>query len=352
MKSLKGLKVGLCVLVAIGFVFVSIPPADATPAEQMEMFHKAAKAEGEVIWQTSGSVKAVEPASDVFRKRFPDIKITVVSIGASAIGTRLIAEAGAKRISVDVGSDLLSYVMPVMDRDLLVQYDWVKNMGVNPELVSYDNRFVTYGHSPRVWIYNTNLVSKAEVPKSLEDVLAPKWKGGKIVVRAAPSGFAWLWPRWKEDKEKVIAFLKGFVKQDVIPGKRDAMVTNQIATGEVPIGTVSAHNAYRALEKGAPIAVINMGPTASDPQMFFIPKGAPHPNAAKLLLAWLSSKEGMKGVVDSGYGLAYPPDASPMAKLLADNGIGFVSIQSREDAKEYEGVFADTVMKLMNFVPK
>ena len=69
-------------------------------------------------------------------------------------------------------------------------------------------------------------------------------------------------------------------------------------------------------------------------------------------MAYLVSKEGIKGLLDSGYGPAYPPSAGPQARLLSDNGIKFVPIKSAEDVKEYSGVFADTVMDLMNFVPK
>jgi len=317
------------------------------------MLYQAAKVEKEVIWHTSGSAKAMDPAARAFRKEFPGLELKIVSIGSSAIGTRLIAEAGAGRISVDVSMALLSYVLPLVERDLLEQYDWAKAMGIDPGRVSFGNRFVDYAHAPRIWIYNTNLVTKDEAPKTMEEVLDPKWKGGKIGIRAAPSGFAWLFPEWKKDKEKVIVFLKRFVMQDVIPGKRDAMVTKQIADGQMPIGAVVNTNVGRALADGAPLGVIPVGsPTASDPSVVYIPKDAPHPISAKLLMGWLISKEGQKALLDSGYGPAYPPEAGPQARLLSDNGIGFVPIKSAEDVKEYSTVFADTVMNLMNFVPK
>jgi hypothetical protein len=56
--------------------------------------------------------------------------------------------------------------------------------------------------------------------------------------------------------------------------------------------------------------------------------------------------------VGAGFGPHYPPDASPQAKMLADNGIGFVSIESPEDLREYTGPFTETVIKVLGFKPK
>jgi iron(III) transport system substrate-binding protein len=219
--------------------------------------------------------------------------------------------------------------------------------------VLFDGRFITYADSPRVWVYNTKLVSKAEAPKTWEDTLAPKWKGGKIAVRAAPSGFAWLFPAWKQDKKRVVDYLNRLAKQEVVPGTRDAEVANRIATGESPIGTLSMMSVMPSLKAGAPLALCPIGPTASDYDGFWIPKGAPHPNAAKFFLAWMASPEGTKEFLKAERGgPSYPPDASPQAKLLADSGVGFVPIVSPEDLREYMGPFSDTVMKIMQFIPK
>jgi len=62
--------------------------------------------------------------------------------------------------------------------------------------------------------------------------------------------------------------------------------------------------------------------------------------------------EGIKGLLDSGYGPAFPPEAGEQARILSDNGVGFVAIKSTEDIKEYAGVFSDTVIKVMKFMPE
>ncbi len=350
MKSTKAS--GLSVLLIIELFFLG--PAllyGATPEAELQKLYGAAKAEKEVIWQFSGALKDIKPVIEGFQKKYPDVKLSTISIGAATIGGRVIIEANASRLTLDVGTSFPIYLQPVFERDLLVKYNW-SQLGVDPKRILYEGRFIPFSDSARVWAYNTKMVSKGEAPKTMEDTLAPKWKGGKIAVRAAPTGFNWLFPVWKQNKQKATDYLTRLEKQDVIPGKRDAEVANQVAGGEYPVGVLSLTSVIPALEKRAPLALCPIGPTASDLNGFWIPKGAPHPNAAKLLVAWLASPEGTKALIKSGRGLSYPPDASPAAKLLADNGIGFVPIQSAEDIREYAGPFNDAVMKIMRFVPE
>ncbi len=350
---MKSRKAGVSsVIVIIGLFFLAPTVIySATPEAELKKLYEAAKAEKEVIWQFSGALKDVKPVIDGFQKKYPDIKLSTISIGAATIGGRIIIEANAGRLTVDVGTSFPVYLMPVFERDLLVKYNW-SQLGVDPKRVLFDGRFIPFSDSARVWAYNTKMVPKAEAPKTMEDTLAPKWKGGKIAVRAAPTGFNWLYPVWKQNKQKAMDYLNRLEKQDVIPGKRDAEVANQVASGEYPIGVLSLTSVIPALEKRAPLALCPIGPTASDLNGFWIPKGTPHPNAAKLMVAWLASPEGTKALIKSGRGLSYPPDASPAAKLLADNGIGFVPIQSAEDLREYSGPFNAAVMKIMRFVPE
>jgi iron(III) transport system substrate-binding protein len=349
---MKSRKAGVApVIVIIGFFFLGPTVLyGATPEAELKKLHEAAKAEKEVIWQFSGALKDIKPTIGGFQKAYPDIKLSTISIGAATIGGRIIIEANAGRLTVDVGTSFPVYMMPVFERNLLVGYNWAQ-LGVDPRKVLFDGRFIPFSDAPRVWAYNTKLVPKAEAPRTLEDTLAPKWKG-KIAVRAATTGFNWLFPVWKKDKEKAIEYLKRLAKQDVVPGKRDAEIANQVAGGEYPVGVLSLTSVIPALGKHAPLALCPIGPTASDLNGFWIPKGAPHPNAAKLLVAWLASPEGVKALLKSGRGLSYPPDASPAAKLIAENGIGFVPIQSAEDLREFEGPFNDAVMNIMGFVPK
>lgn len=352
MQSRKKLKIALMFLTAMGLFLASVGTAGATADGHLKMLYEGAKSEGQVIWHTSGSTRTLGPVLEAFKKQYPDIELKVVSIGSTTIASRLIAEADANKISVDVSMAFLSHIQVLKERDLLINYDWVKNMEVDPNRVLYGGTFVTHAYMPRIWIYNTKLVSKEDIPKSLEDLLDPRWKGGKISMRAAPSAFTWFWPAWKKDKASADAFLEKFAKQEILPGKRAPMVAQRVAKGECPIGTAVNVMALSLKRQGAPIGVMNLGPVASEPTVIYIPKNVPHPKAALFFMAWMISKDGQAAFAKAGIGPPAPAEAGPQAKILSDAGVEFMPIQSAEDMKAYKGEFSKTIMKIMKFMPR
>jgi len=101
-----------------------------------------------------------------------------------------------------------------------------------------------------------------------------------------------------------------------------------------------------------PLLACSVSPSANVPQDLFIPKGAAHPNAAKLLVSWLSSNEGRKTFTKlTGSGLAFPSDASPLAQLLANAGVTFHRVGSIEEVEDYLR-FTEIMVKTMGFLPQ
>ena len=340
------------ILVAIGLtaVLFAVNSSLAASEPALQELYKAAKEEGNVIWQYLGSVDLVEPLAKAFEAKYPGVKCTPFSFAGTGIHTRIITEAGAGKLSLDVATSFPYLFLQLVGRDLLTKYDWTK-IGVPPNDILLDGVSVSIFDSPNIWVYNTKLVSKAEAPKTWNDVLDPKWKGSKISIRAAATPFAFLYPEWKKDKKKVEDSLEKLRKQEVVPGTRNSEVTSRIAGGECPIGTIPIEMALDLLKEGASVAVCPVSPTAASPIVVAIPKGVPHPNAAKLLIAWLHSREGREALRGKGLGPAAPCNASLMAQLLCDNGITYIPITSKEDLVEYDGAFSRMVVKTLGFMP-
>ncbi len=347
----KAFHIYLTLLLVLVVFSVNGPVPVTAQQDLLQKLYEAAKPEKEVIWQWQSAITEINSLINTFRKKYPDIKLSVVSIGATTIPTRVIVEAQQGRLSVDVGTAGTSYLLPLIERDLLARYNWAQISDIDPENIAYDGRLINYSGSAFICMYNTNLVSKAESPKTLEDLLAPKWKGEKIVVRAAPSGFNYLFPVWKQNRQKAIDYLTRLANQGIVPGKRAAEVTDRVARGENPLAISSIGSAYDAIRRGAPLALCPI-PAACEPAAFFIPKGARHPEAAKFLVAWMASPDGRRSLTELGFGPIYPPNASPQAKLLADSGIKFTPIGSSEDIREFTGPFTEAVIKIMKFLPE
>ena len=352
MKFTKAKQICLSIILIMVFVLVSVASASAN--SELQALYTAAKAEGEMVWQYFSSAKSVKPVVKAFQARYPGIKVEVVSIGSSSIGTRIITESSAGKLTMDVATCGSVYLASILERNLLEKHDWAKIVpDLDPSKVLYDGRYIYFGDSGKAWAYNTTLVSKSEMPRSIEDTLDPKWGDGRISLRAAKSGFIYLWPVWKKDPQKVKDYIKKFVKQQVLPEKRTSVVTNRVVTGECLLGIGNISDIPAARKKGAPIAFCPITPAAGYPSGVFIPKGGvKHPNAAKLFIAWVASKEGLAEFEKIGRGTYHPPESSMSAKALADAGIDFVRVTTLEDIKEYNGPFTKTVMQGMDLMPK
>jgi len=323
----------------------------AAPTEvALKDLHNAAKAEGKVVWQYVGPANLVKSVADAFQMKYRDIKMSVFSFGATGISTRIITEASAGRLSTDVAMSFPNYFMPLLERNLLTKHDWT-GVGVPKNNILFDGTSVATQDVPFVWLYNTNLVSKAEIPKSWDDLLDPKWKGGKIAVRAAPSAFPSLFPVWRKDRQKVASYLDKLRRQEVVSSARAAEVASRVASGECLIGAAPVEVTLDAMKGNAPIAVCPIGPIAAAPLVVAIPQKVSNPNAAKLFIAWLSGPEGREAYRKAGLGFAAPCNASPVAQLLCDNGLNFVPITSMEDVAEYAGDFSKMVVERMGFLP-
>jgi len=340
-------------MVVVGLIATLAPVQSFAGPDQavINAWYEAAKAEGEVLWQVGGRLKQFVPIAKYFEKKYPGIKCKVFSSAASAIATRVITEANAKNLSVDVGGTMLHLVQPLVKRDLLVKYDWTKTSDSDPKDILVNNSFVITNDHPPVWVRNTNMVSEADAPKTWQEVLDPKWAGSKISIRAMGAAVGGLFPGWLENPQKIENFIKSFQKQKVVPGTRYSLVMSRVATGETPIAIVMGAEVKLRQAEGAPISALPISPTANAPMGSFIPKGSPHPNAAKLLLNFFASSEGRQ--VWTKYtkgGLAYPPDASPLAQLLFENKIKY----HRVTLEEVDGYlrFSKMVEEAMVFTPK
>jgi iron(III) transport system substrate-binding protein len=252
---------------------------------------EAAKREGKVVWY-SVSTESLEVAKH-FEKKYPSVKIEVVRATNDRILNRIVTETMAGNYGYDVVRVTGPNLFPLIKRGLLRPYD-------SPER----NAYTTGWKDPKgLWTstdqviivlgYNPLLVSAADVPKTWEDLLNPKWKG-KIGVD--PEDFVLLpglESRWGAEKART--FLKGLAGQDVLFRNGHTLLAQLVVAGEMPLAFVYAHRVISLQAKGAPIDMVTtMDPTVSIPGLIGMGANPPHPNAAKLLIDYSLSKEGQQ----------------------------------------------------------
>lgn len=276
-------------------------------ADEWEDTLAAAKKEGTVmVWGPPGGW-ARKALAEAFQKSYPDIKIEYQGASGSRHWPKIERERKAGLYTVDVhigGSGTAAGVLyrakvlePIEPALMLPDVKDKKNWWDGQyQFADRENKYVfvfIVDSSPAI-AYNTKLVDPKQLT-SYNDLLDPKWTG-KIVMqdpRTRGAGNArWFFYLQSMGQD----YLKKLAKQLVLT-RDERQSAEWIASGKYPLATGISDTETRTFaNKGAPIGQIahlkegaNLTCGWGTANLF---NRAPHPNAAKVYLNWLLSKDG------------------------------------------------------------
>src|SRR6266567_26159 len=285
----------------------------------------AAKKEGEVVWYSTQIIsQLVRPVTAAFEKKYPGIKVRSTRANATEVAVKILNESRAGRPQSDV-FDGTSTVVPLRREGYVLQSQ--------PDAAkAYP---AAYRDPDAYWIashlfintpgFNTSLIPKGTEPKTYQDLLDPKWRG-KIAWNGLPStsgGVGFIGTVLAEmGEEKGMAYLRAFSKQKVANVAAAAReVLDQVIAGEYPLALqIFNHHAVISAKKGAPVDWIKMEPATGTLSVMSIHQNAPHPNAAKLLVDFIISREGQQVFRDADYIPAHPDIAALVPTLKPAEG--------------------------------
>lgn len=163
-------------------------------------------------------------------------------------------------------------------------------------------------------LYNSRLVKAEEAPKTLKDLLDPKWRG-KIVM-PDPTRHSTT-ATWLVNLEKVLGkewkpFLEGLAAQQPILVESFLPSVRKVIAGEAPLGiTYVKYIHVMGKKEGAPLDYVRLDPVLGDVHHIAVGANAQHPNAAKLFVNFFISREGLKTLASEGEFVlvkgVYPP---------------------------------------------
>lgn len=323
---MKGTRVICLLAFIITFFVVSNLHAQSDP---WDVLYKGAKGEGKVILQLGTPTEEFKPVIDAFEKRFSGVKIEPLRATGPSMISRVVTESAAGNVSVDVAFANFLWVRPLLDRDLLIKEDWKKFGNVDRSAILLDGRLLTqYGFS-NVIIYNTNLVSPSKIPRKWEDLINPEWKG-QIAIPQTQIAVSVVLDIW--DEGKAVKYLEALGKQNLVVESGANMTLPRCANGEVALADTIMSQIPTWKEKGSPIEVAPISPQWDSPFGLYSLKRSPHPNAARLLMAWLITPEGQAAMKKTGRGLSSPCNASAPAQIYCDKGIKLIQVDNVEKA--------------------
>lgn len=202
--------------------------------------------------------------------------------------------AAGRKPSTDLLLGSESHYASLLDRGVLEEYDYTRlSPRIKKELVAYKNMGVEIYSTISAINYHSGLVPPAEVPKRLEDVLKPGWKG-KIAstINAAYFDRVSYRPEWGSEKMK--AFLKRLSEH--VGGLVRATESERIISGEFLMLVMStSHDVRRQRARGAPLGTVIPEDGATVGVLHLgVPRNSSHPNLAKLFINMVVSEEGQK----------------------------------------------------------
>jgi iron(III) transport system substrate-binding protein len=275
---------------------------------------EAAKKEGKVsifLYQRDN----VEAAVKSFEKRYPEIQVVTAATPAAETGPRIMAERRAGKFLWDIC--ICGPTTPYAVLYVAKALDPIKPALMLPEVVDQakwwngthhymdpegSTIFVFLGSvdMPNLF-YNKNLVDPKEF-KSYWDMIHGKWRGKIVALDPRQPGRQRVSARFLYHiPELGASFLtRLFTEMDVALSREDRQALDWLAVGKYSL-CLFCGNADAAKAQGLPVEEFEVYRWRETPAIFSGSNGtlalmnqAPHPNAARVFINWLLSREGQR----------------------------------------------------------
>ena len=256
--------------------------------DRTERLIAGAKREGAVSIYTSLTVDDMKVLGGAFERKY-GIKLQLWRSSSEDIVQRAVTEARGGRFEVDA-IETSAVEMEQLHREQLLQE--VKSPALadlNPAALLPHREWVGDRLNLITAAYNTNLIKPAEVPKSYEDLLDPKWKGRLGIDGEDSVWFGAVIAALGEERGERI--FRELVRRNGISTRRGhTLLTNLVISGEVPFALTTYQYRIEQLKKsGAPIEWAVIPPAITRFLGTGVMRRAPHPNAAILFLDFMLS---------------------------------------------------------------
>jgi len=240
------------------------------------------------------------------------VKIRTWRAGADKVLQRTVTEAGAGRHDVDavfVGSGELE----ALHREkLLARIESASYQNLAAEAMPAHHEWAPAYLTVWVQEYNTNAVRKDALPRTWEDLRAPRWKG-KLGIDAGDDDWFGKMASVMGEGNALQLFRAIVAANRVSVRKGHSLLGNLVVSGEVPFAIAMHGNlAMSAKKAGAPVGWIALEPVVARANGIGVLAKAPHPRPARLFYEYLISDEGQQLLADRDYVPASTKIASPL----------------------------------------
>lgn len=280
---------------------------------------KAAKEEGSLVWYSDLPDAVIENTTSGFEEKY-GIKVSHTRAVQGQLAQRFSSEMESNSAQADVMNIASkAFFIEGVDKGWFAELaeDEVESIADWPQDSLYDDSFALINVQPLGVAYNTE-TAKVQ-PKKWEELLTPDLKGRVIIGDPGITAYTQFFEHLRQDIGE--DFLTGIAALD--PQVTDSMVpgAQQLAAGEYDV-TVPALKAVvqPLIDEGAPIELVIPDNTTGVNQYGGVVEGAKHPNAARLFMSYVLSREGQEKLTAgiSASVLEDIPGAMPFPSAFAE----------------------------------
>jgi iron(III) transport system substrate-binding protein len=309
-----------CFALFMSIMLLSAAASAAPPPTPVtQQLIDAAKREGKVIFYTSMELQTAEKVGRAFEAAYPGITVQVERNGCERLFQRVAQERSSNIRAADaIECSDMTALLHWKERSWLAPFVPVDVAEKWPsEARDPDGCFATERLTLSPIAYNTKLVTTEEAPKSFADLLDKKWTGKIVKARPGYSGTI-MTVTFELSRYLGWDYLKKLGQQDAMSVQAAADEPKAVAQGERPIAADGLeYLVLQIRDQGGPIEpVYPIEGTPSIPAGAGVIVDAPHPNAARLFITWLFSRDGQQLLVDSAWLRSIDPDVKPRAGMM------------------------------------
>jgi iron(III) transport system substrate-binding protein len=300
-------------------------------------WYDAAQSEKQALWYTSLNVEDSEKLVAGFAKKYPGVEITVNRQSANSVLQKVMTERRSGNDIADVVMVGAEYLDLLQGRGYFQKYsssEW------RPEKGEFWTPTYMSVHSIA---FNRKLVSPDAAPRRYQDLLQERWRGKLAVNVGNPT---WIYSMMEFfGKENGMSFLKKLAATGPRAYRGTTQLMQSVIAGDAEVGIALNHDGVVAfINKGAPVALSALeDPIYADVHGIAILGNAQHPNAARLLVDFVVSKEGQTILA----GLDKFTVRNDVAtKLQIDRRtLRIVGPEARAKVEEYDKIMVDLFTK-------
>jgi iron(III) transport system substrate-binding protein len=324
------------------------PAASPAPAAAFDTADEAAaRAEGSVTWYTSTPLRQAQLVAEAFERRY-GFKVEVFRTGGEQVIQRFLTEASAGRVAADLVTASDPAAFNAMIRNNQLERFRPQFSDRVPASARDDQGYwVAQRLNMAGMAYRDDQVSAADAPRKWTDVTDPRYRGK--LVHADPSFTA--------IASQIVGTLarrhgweyyEALKRNDMMIVQGHQQLAQTLVTGERSVGAEAGDSdIWDARRRGSPVTMVYPEDgTFVIPAPTAVARGAPHPNAARLLAQFMLSDEAQGLFPQEGYYAARldlpPPEGNPRLEQLSliDVDLEYIDQNDRQIKQRFGDIFS------------